>query len=86
MKRNFACIFFFCILASQTIIAMESGVKQPAKYVDKTERMSWWTAGRFGLFIHWGLYSMPARHEWVKSREKMTDSIYDRYMEYFNPD
>lgn len=86
MKRNFACIFFFCILASQTIIAMESGVEQPAKYVDKTERMSWWTAGRFGLFIHWGLYSMPARHEWVKSREKMTDSIYDRYMEYFNPD
>ena len=31
--------------------------------------ISWFTQARFGMFIHWGLYSLPARHEWVQSRE-----------------
>ena len=26
----------------------------------------WFTHDRFGMFIHWGLYALPARHEWVK--------------------
>ncbi|MCR5838563.1 MAG: alpha-L-fucosidase, partial [Kiritimatiellae bacterium] len=29
--------------------------------------MKWWTDARFGMFIHFGLYAVPARHEWVKS-------------------
>ena len=33
------------------------------------EDMKWFTDAKFGMFIHWGLYAMPARHEWVKSRE-----------------
>lgn len=47
---------------------------------------SWFTHDRFGLFIHWGLYALPARHEWVKSHEKMTDADYDRYFQRFDPD
>jgi len=39
----------------------------------KSERMSWWTHDRFGMFIHFGLYAAPARHEWMKSREGMSD-------------
>ncbi len=39
-------------------------------------RNEWWTEARFGLFIHWGLYALPARHEWVKSREKLSDDAY----------
>ncbi len=34
---------------------------------------SWLTHDRFGLFIHWGLYSLAARHEWVKNRERIRD-------------
>jgi len=49
-------------------------------------RMKWWTDARFGMFIHWGLYAMPARHEWVKNRERMTDEDYQKYFELFNPD
>jgi len=52
----------------------------------KQERMSWWTADRFGMFIHWGLYAMPARHEWVKRYEKLTNEEYEKYFELFNPD
>jgi alpha-L-fucosidase len=49
-------------------------------------RTDWWAEARFGLFIHWGLYALPARHEWVKSREKMTNEAYARYFERFDPD
>ena len=36
----------------------------------KLERMKWWTDARFGMFIHWGLYSLPARKKKMKNREK----------------
>ncbi len=47
---------------------------------------SWFTHDRFGLFIHWGLYALPARHEWVKQREEIPAAQYDRYLKYFDPD
>ena len=47
---------------------------------------SWFTHDRFGLFIHWGLYALPARHEWIKQREEIPDAQYDRYLKYFDPD
>ena len=46
----------------------------------------WFRHDRFGMFIHWGLYAMPARHEWVKHREEMTNERYQRYFDHFNPD
>lgn len=46
----------------------------------------WFVHDRFGLFIHWGLYALPARHEWVKNREQIPDSVYQRYFEHFDPD
>ena len=52
----------------------------------KTERLQWWTDARFGMFIHWGLYALPARHEWVKNQEKLTNEQYQRYFDEFNPD
>ena len=47
---------------------------------------SWFTQDRFGLFVHWGLYSLPARHEWVKSREEIDDPTYLKYFKHFDPD
>jgi alpha-L-fucosidase len=46
----------------------------------------WWAHDRFGLFIHWGLYALPARHEWVKMREEISDADYQKYFDHFNPD
>jgi len=46
---------------------------------------SWFTQARFGLFIHWGLYALPARHEWVKNIEEIPDERYQVYFENFNP-
>lgn len=47
---------------------------------------AWFTHDRFGMFIHWGLYSMPARHEWVRHRESISDENYQNYFDLFNPD
>ena len=52
----------------------------------KAQRMQWWTDARFGMFIHWGLYSLAARHEWVKQHERMTSDQYQKYFDHFNPD
>ncbi len=46
----------------------------------------WFVRDRFGMFIHWGLYSMPARHEWIRHYEKITDEDYRKYFDHFNPD
>jgi alpha-L-fucosidase len=47
---------------------------------------TWFTHDRFGLFIHWGLYALPARHEWVKHNEQIPDEKYDAYFKHFDPD
>lgn len=46
----------------------------------------WFTAARFGLFIHFGIYSLPARHEWVKHLERIPDEEYQKYFDHFDPD
>jgi len=58
-------------------------VLQPAPTVGRSD---WFVHDRFGLFIHWGIYALPARHEWVKNRERMTDAQYQRYFDHFEPD
>ena len=47
---------------------------------------AWFRHDRFGMFIHWGLYAMPARHEWVKTNERIPEEKYDKYFQYFDPD
>jgi len=51
----------------------------------KAKRLEWWTEDRFGLFIHWGLYALPARHEWIKKREHISTEDYQRYFDHFDP-
>ncbi|HAV40827.1 MAG TPA: hypothetical protein DCW97_00235, partial [Acidobacteria bacterium] len=53
---------------------------------EKTARLKWWADARFGLFIHFGLYALPARHEWVKNHERLTNEQYQKYFDHFNPD
>jgi alpha-L-fucosidase len=58
-------------------------IPQPAKTPGKSD---WFVRDRFGLFIHWGIYAAPARHEWVKNRERIADSEYQKYFDHFDPD
>lgn len=47
---------------------------------------AWFDAARFGLFVHFGLYSIPARHEWSMTRERRGLEDYGRYAQLFDPD
>lgn len=47
---------------------------------------SWFIHDRFGMFIHFGLYAMPARHEWVKTLEFIPEEKYEKYFNHFDPD
>jgi alpha-L-fucosidase len=47
---------------------------------------AWFVHDRFGMFIHWGLYALPARHEWLLTTEKLDAAAYAaRYLPRFNP-
>ena len=46
----------------------------------------WFEESRLGMFVHWGLYSLAARHEWVMNHEETTVEEYSRYFRRFDPD
>ena len=52
---------------------------------ERTRRTKWFLHDRFGMFIHWGIYSIPARGEWVRSREEIPVEAYEPFFKEFNP-
>jgi alpha-L-fucosidase len=65
------------------------------KPLPKEERMQWWHEARFGMFIHWGLYAIPAGEwkgqkipglgEWIMNNAKIPVSEYEKLAGEFNP-
>jgi len=65
------------------------------KVLTKDERMQWWREARFGMFIHWGVYSVPAGTwngrqigsigEWIMNRGKIPVADYQAMAKQFNP-
>ena len=51
----------------------------------RAERMRWWHQARFGMFVHWGLYSQLGRHEWVMNRERIPVAEYERLADTWKP-
>jgi alpha-L-fucosidase len=47
--------------------------------------MQWWHTARFGMFIHWGLYSVVGRHEWVMENEGYSVAEYEPLAKRFDP-
>src|SRR5205085_1610899 len=52
---------------------------------DRERRMQWWHAAKFGMFIHWGLYSVLGRHEWVMENEGIPVPEYEQLAQRFKP-
>ncbi len=52
---------------------------------ERNRRTEWFLEDRFGMFIHWGLYAIPARGEWVRSVERVSNEEYQKYFEEFDP-
>ncbi|WP_040327961.1 alpha-L-fucosidase [Clostridium ihumii] len=54
-------------------------------YLEREERTLWFQEARFGMFIHWGLYAIPALGEWIRSQKNITNEEYQKYFNEFNP-
>ena len=59
--------------------------ESPEVISDRRRRMKWWTEARFGMFVHFGLYSQLGRHEWVMNRERIPVKEYEKLARTFNP-
>ena len=51
----------------------------------RDRRMAWWREARFGMFIHYGLYSQLGRNEWVQLHENIPRDEYARLADTFRP-
>ncbi|MCC6390950.1 MAG: alpha-L-fucosidase [Bryobacterales bacterium] len=57
----------------------------PGPPPDHDRRIAWWRQARFGMFIHWGLYSVLGRHEWVMENEGIPIPEYEQLAGQFKP-
>ena len=58
----------------------------PSSSFSASDHVKWWLDARFGLSLHWGLYSIPGRGEWIRSTERLTIEQYQPYFDAFSPD
>ena len=101
--RLVAGLFLLAISAnarSQTTAPSSSTTKPELKRDETPERhearMQWWRAARFGMFIHWGVYSVPAGTyngkringigEWIMNNGKIPVAVYAKYAKQFDPE
>ncbi|HNX78957.1 MAG TPA: alpha-L-fucosidase [Prolixibacteraceae bacterium] len=89
MKKLMFLLLFLPLLAAHSC-------NPPAKQeITPETRMQWWTDAKFGLFIHWGVYAVPAGvykdvqvkriGEWIMNRGKIPVAEYRAYAKEFNP-
>ena len=71
--------------AQEPMPAADEGAPTTSSIADRTRRMKWWHAARFGMFIHWGLYSVAGRHEWVMENEGIPVREYEPLAQQFQP-
>lgn len=95
MKRN---ILPLCLASGMLLswgMALAESAPQPLSETpaQRDARMAWWREARFGLFLHWGVYAVPAGEwqgktnygEWFLEETKMPVSRYEQFAKQFNP-
>lgn len=73
------------LLFIATAILVFQGSFAQSDYTSRQQRTEWFREARFGMFIHWGIYAIPARGEWVRNQERLTLEQYQPYFDNFNP-
>jgi len=83
--RAFLYAIFACVLISPTVSAQWAPLDRDplSDNNDATQRVAWWQQARFGLFIHWGLYAIPERGEWVQWNEQISTDSYAKLADQF---
>src|SRR5260370_18397864 len=71
-----------------TAIAAEPGTRAQEKYTPAPENLkarTWFQAAKFGLFIHWGVYSVLSDGEWIMETRPINGKDYAKEPAFFNP-
>jgi alpha-L-fucosidase len=80
----------FATLVAVLVISQVCAAKAPVILVPQdaaaADRIAWWRDAKFGLFIHWGVYSILGRGEWVQWNEQIPVNEYAKLASQFNPD
>ncbi len=105
---KFGCVAVMLVCAAQSYAQLEgtkaevqkrqhpvASVQDKESAAQKNERMAWWREARFGMFIHWGLYSIPAGRwdgkaipgigEWIMNNASIPVADYKGLAKQFNP-
>jgi alpha-L-fucosidase len=92
--RTFVLLFVFTLLVLPRPVAAEDK-PAPETKAQRDQRMKWWREARFGMFIHWGVYSVPAGTyhgkqiggigEWIMNNASIPVAEYAGYAKQFNP-
>jgi len=75
----------FPVSALPTVAFTTSTDPQTGNQSDRARRLQWWHEAKFGMFIHWGLYSVLGRHEWVMENEGIPVAEYEKLAQQFKP-
>ncbi len=86
MKKTFTTILVL-------LLVLSTGCVNETTDTDAKDRMDWWRDARFGMFIHWGLYAVPAGEwegttnhaEWIRTTAQIPLETYDAFVDQFNP-
>ncbi|MBP1660690.1 MAG: retaining alpha-L-fucosidase, partial [Candidatus Aminicenantes bacterium] len=82
MRTRSAAIVTLCLLALAAAGSVPVSGQAPARSPD---RLQWFREAKFGLFIHWGVYSMIGREEWARQLLQIPLKDYQYYADNFDP-
>ncbi len=92
MSPRIPLVLALCAVMCLTLVPLLTHA-QPESPEDRATRVAWWKEARFGLFLHWGLYAVPAGTwgsgtdfgEWIRHSARIPLEKYDRFLSSFNP-
>jgi alpha-L-fucosidase len=96
-RRTIQTLIATALLLAPTLARAAEAVQTnaPETQQQRDARMAWWRQAKFGLFIHWGVYSVPAGYyhdkpvpgigEWIMNHGKIPMAEYQAYAKQFNP-
>ena len=92
MKKALVLLTLICV----AVLRLSSQAAEPIESKEQHDaRMAWWREAKFGMFIHWGVYSVPAGFykdkpvpgigEWIMNKGKIPMAEYQQFAKEFNP-
>jgi alpha-L-fucosidase len=80
-----ANLFFKCLLLFLVVASSATGQDKYQPSPENIKNREWFENAKFGLFIHWGVYSVLSDGEWVMNNRQIPIEAYEKLPAFFNP-